>query len=230
MKLFKIFNRKKSRGKKKDVNPNPIVMDINNSRYVIEDSVFISIQSTAGDVKVYGWSLEYRFRQSDQYQWSGWWTVNNRVYQSRESTIDAAVKMKLSYDINHEYRSIPLYRMEEPQYRDYKIDKLLNDKKKDVYEIKGWRLKEDYEYYKNGRSNKPWVHKKGSVFIQLENGSIIKSGTCDNQTDRCHTLTRGELFTKWIPNGLVEEINISDEKWLHPHLLKELKIKLTDKK
>jgi hypothetical protein len=63
-------------------------------------------------------------------------------------------------------------------------------------------------------------HKKGSVFIQLENGSIIKCGYTESVrywgSEKRH-LSNKDLF---------EEVELKDEKWLYPHLLKEIKNKL----
>jgi hypothetical protein len=219
MNLFNIGKKEEV----KEVKPSPITMVINNIKHVIEDSLFIKVQSSADDVSVYGWSLETRY-QMRQGEWTSWYTYyNHRIYNTKESAIDASIKAGLTNRQDRECRVIPLYRMTEPQYREYKIDKLLgNDKKREVYEIKGWKLKEDYDWYK-APNNGTIVHKKGTIYIQLENGDVIKSGTADEYTWR---IGRSRLLTELIPKNLVEEIDITDEKWLHPHLLKELKIKL----
>lgn len=219
MNLFNIGKKEEV----KEVKPSPITMVINNIKHVIEDSLFIKVQSSADDVSVYGWSLETRY-QMRQGEWTSWYTYyNHRIYNTKESAIDASIKAGLTNRQDRECRVIPLYRMTEPQYREYKIDKLLgNDKKREVYEIKGWKLKEDYDWYKTP-NNGTIVHKKGTIYIQLENGDVIKSGTADEYTWR---IGRSRLLTELIPKNLVEEIDITDEKWLHPHLLKELKIKL----
>lgn len=218
MNLFNIGKKEES----KEVKPNPITMVINNIKHVIEDSLFIKVQSSADDVSVYGWSLETRY-QMRQGEWTSWYTYfNHRIYNTKESAIDASIKAGLINRPDRECRVIPLYRMTEPQYREYKIDRLLGqDKKRESFEIKGWKLKEDYEWYKT--PNNTIVHKKGTVYIQLENGDVIKSGTANEYTWR---IGRTKLINELIPKNLVEEINITDEKWLHPHLLKELKIKL----
>lgn len=220
MNLFNIGKKEES----KEVKPSPITMVINNIKHVIEDSLFIKVQSSADDVSVYGWSLETRY-QMRQGEWTSWYTYfNHRIYNTKESAIDASIKAGLTNRPDRECRVIPLYRMTEPQYRDYKIDKLLGaDKKRETFEIKGWKLKEDYEWYRNPHTNNTVIHKKGTVYIQLENGDVVKSGTANEYTWR---LGRTKLINELIPKNLVEEISITDEKWLHPHLLKELKIKL----
>ena len=210
-----IFKRKEESTSK------PLSMTINNKTYVIEDSSFIKIQSSASDVDVYGWSLETRYIKNPS---SNWYSYSNRIYNSRESAIDASLKINDSY---YEFRILPLYRMNESQFREYKIDKLFGDvEKREKFEIKGWKLKEDYEWYRNTHNNTIIQHKKGSIYIQLENGNIVKSGTSCEHTYR---VGRDKLFKDLIPKELVEEINIKDEKWIYPHLLKEVKIKLKTK-
>lgn len=222
MGVFNIFKKKEELEPKKE---NPMTIRINNKDHVIEDTLFIKIQASADDVKVYGWSLEMRSKYNES--WSTWHSYyNNRIYQSKETAMDAYIKVcPVSPHPHHEYRVTPLYIMTNPQYRDYKIEKLLSQvTPKKTYEIKGWKLKDDYEWYKNPHTGHSIVHKKGSVYIQLENGDIIKSGSYTDYTYRIGS--RDTLFNKLIPNGLVEEVKIEDEKWLHPHLLKELKVKL----
>ena len=90
-----------------------------------------------------------------------------------------------------------------------------------VYEIKGWKVKEDCEIeYKN--TNSKFKYKKGTLFIQLQSGDIlqVKSSRENNRSNRY------QLFNDLIPGGFVEEVKIEDEKWSHPHLLKEIKNKL----
>lgn len=228
--LFNMFKIRQSKSENKlesqlpiQTSPKPVTMTINNVEYTIKDDLNIKVQSSADDVNVYGWSLETRYKFNDE-RWSSWYTYyNHRIYHSRETAIDAAIKAGLGRDDKHEYRVTALYQMNEPQYREYKIDKLLGSRKpKQTYEIKGWKLKEDLVWYKNPHNGYEVVHKKGTVYIQLEDGGIIRSGV----TQYTHHVGRDKLFKELIPNGLVEEISIKDEKWLHPHLLKELKIKL----
>jgi hypothetical protein len=202
--------------KKKEDSPKPLSMTINNKIYAIEDSTFIKVQPVATDVDLYGWSLETKYNKST---YGSWYSHSNRIYNSRESAMDAALKIDRSF---YDYRILPLYRMTEIDFREYKINKLFGEiEKKEKYEIKGWKLKEDIEWYRY--NNHIVNHKKGSIYIQLENGDIIKSGTACETMIRCG---KDKLFKELIPKGLVEEINIKDEKWLYPHLLKEVKTKL----
>ena len=112
--------------------------------------------------------------------------------------------------------------MNEPQFRDYQIDQLLNDNphQKKSKEIKAWKVIEEHEEILS--NNHKIKVKKGTIFIQLENG-ILRSGTTSEPT----SYGLGYLLRNYLlPKGKVEEIDIRNEKWIHPHLCKELKTKL----
>ena len=193
---------------------------VNKKEYLLEEYSHIEIQDELLDTKIYGWTLEFKsqYQYKNMESWFSSWT--NRIYCSKQSALDAAIKI----GNKEEFRISPLYKMEGGVLRDYKISQILEDsvsnkdnkKSKNVYEIKSWKLTEDFEMNLYGK------HKKGSVFIQLEDGNIIKSGTSIEKTKRW-------LMTTFIPHakqlGIIQEIEIKDEKWLHPHLLKELKLK-----
>lgn len=225
--IFNLLGNKKKEDKLEQlptpVVAKPITMTIDNIDYTINENLNIKVQATADDVSIYGWSLETRYKFNDG-RWTTWYTYyNHRIYHSREIAMDAAIKAGLGRDMSHEYRVTALYRMEAPQYREYKIDKILGNRSpKQVYEIKGWKLKDDYEWYKNPHTGHSVIHKKGTVYIQLEDGGVVRSGV----TDYTYRVGRDKIINELIPNGLVEEVDIKDEKWLHPHLLKELKVKL----
>src|ERR1035437_402580 len=105
--MFKIFKKKV----KDIVKPKPpISMVVNNKKYIIEDSVFVSVQSSAEDIQVYGWSLESRYKNNGEF--GSWFTYyNNKIYRSRESAMDACIKSRSVSATSWEYRIIPLYRM-----------------------------------------------------------------------------------------------------------------------
>lgn len=199
---------------------------INNKEYAIADSQLIKIQAVADDVQIYGWSLEVRWKDNkgEFYNWSTYW--NHRIYVSRSSALDAATKVFPSYNNGYEWRIVPLYKMNEPQFRDYKIDQLLRpntvERKPKVYEIKAWKVKEDCEIFYE-RTNKTFKYKKGTLFIQMEDGNI--KSIKDQTTGMSHN-DRHQLFNDLIKNEQVEEVNIQNEKWAHPHLCKELKTKI----
>lgn len=193
--------------------------NIDGKIFAIADSMNIKVQTSSEDVQVYGWTLEVRWKHNGEWcQWMTYW--NHRIYQSRQSAMDAAIKVYPSYNKDYEWRISPLYKMNEPQFRDYKIDQLLYDnphQKKDK-EIKAWKVIEDHEeIFQSG--NKVKV-KKGTIFIQLENGQIFKSATTSEPTSYG---LRYLLNNYLLPKNKVEEIDIRNEKWIHPHLCKELK-------
>jgi len=180
----------------------------------------IEIQSYADDVHVYGWSLEVRWKyDGNWFPWVTHW--NHKIYQSQKSALDAASKIYTSHRRweDYQWRITPLYKMNVPEYRQYKIDRLLNDHPKEDTFVTAWKVKEDFETQIVGELVKV---KKGEIFLKTQRVTIrvatyIRS-TIPNQ---------GYLLTKYLlPMGLAEEIDISEEKWIHPHLCKELKRKL----
>jgi hypothetical protein len=187
---------------------------IKGTEYLIEEVSHIEIQDSFPETKIYGWTLEYKSRYSSNEEfWHTSWT--NRIYNSKQSALNAAIQTGMK----EEFRISPLYKMEGGVLRDYRISQILDDKpKKDKpFEIKAWKLKVD-DFVFNEHNKKS--HKKGSVFIQLENGSIIKCGYTESVrywgSEKRH-LSNKDIF---------EEVELKDEKWLYPHLLKELKNKL----
>jgi hypothetical protein len=121
--------------------------------------------------------------------------------------------------------------MTEPEYRDYKIDLLLTpnrvSKEPKVYEIKAWKVKEDCEITYE-RNNRTYKYSKNTLFIQMEDGNIrvVKNSNERNNTIYKHATM---ILEDLIKNEQVEEVNIKNEKWAHPHLCKELKIKIKNK-
>ena len=239
MKLFNLFKKKKATPVapttpvKNHFNSETMNYTINNREYAIADSQLIKVQAVADDVHLYGWSLEVRYRMSGG-EFCSWFTYwNNRIYNSRSSALDASTKVYTSSSPGYEYRIVPLYKMTEPEYRDYKIDLLLTpnrvNKEPKVYEIKAWKSKNDIEVEVPNKypSNKPYLYKckKNTMFIQMEDGNIriVKNSTEPKSIMYEH----GRYILEYlIKNELVEEVNIQNEKWAHPHLCKELKKKI----
>jgi len=231
MKLFNLFKKKKATPVapvKNHFNSETMTYTINNKEYAIADSQLIKIQAVADDVHLYGWSLEVRWKDSkgEFYSWSTYW--NHRVYTSRSSALDAATKIYPNYSNGYEYRIVPLYKMTEPEYRDYKIDQLLIpnrvNKEPKVYEIKAWKVKENCEVkYKN--TNIIYKYSKNTLFIQMEDGNIriVKNSIDPNSIIYTHARM---VLDDLIKDERVEEVNIQNEKWAHPHLCKELKTKI----
>jgi hypothetical protein len=231
MKLFNLFKKKKATAVapvKNHFNSETMTYTINNKEYAIADSQLIKIQAVAEDVHLYGWSLEVRWKDNkgEWYSWMTYW--NHRIYTSRSSALDAATKVYPSYHDGYEWRILPIYKMTEPEYREYKIDQLLMpnraNKEPKVYEIKAWKVKEDCEI-KYERNNMTYKYSKSTLFIQMEDGNIrlVKNSTESNSIIYSHARM---ILDDLIKNEQVEEVNIKNEKWAHPHLCKELKRKI----
>ena len=247
MKIFNLFKRKKNTSvapvepvttpapSKNHYNTDIMNYTINGKEYAIADSKLIKIQAVSDDVHLYGWSLEVRWRRQngEWYNWMTYW--NHRIYVTRNAALDAAGKIfpHWSFDSNgeSEWRIVPIYKMTEPQYRDYKIDQLLNtskvNKEPKVYEIKAWKVKEDCEV-KYERNHSIYKYSKNTLFIQMEEGNIR---VVKNKTERNKTIYSNSkmILDDLIKNEQVEEVNIKNEKWAHPHLCKELKNKINSK-
>jgi hypothetical protein len=57
----------------------------------------------------------------------------------------------------------------------------------------------------------------------MEDGNVR---SIKDQTSGINYHDRYQLFNNLIVENLVEEVNIQNEKWAHPHLCKELKKKI----
>jgi hypothetical protein len=230
MKLFNLFKKKSTivEPVKNHFKSDVMTYTINNKEYAIADSQLIKVQAVAEDVNLYGWSLEVRWKDSkgEFYSWSTYW--NHRIYVSRSSALDAATKVFPHYNNGYEWRIVPIYKMTEPEYREYKIDQLLMpnraNKEPKVYEIKAWKVKEDCEITYE-RNNRTYKYSKSTLFIQMEDGNIrlVKNSTESNSIIHLHARM---ILDDLIKNEQVEEVNIKNEKWAHPHLCKELKRKI----
>lgn len=61
------------------------------------------------------------------------------------------------------------------------------------------------------------VYTKDRIFVKLENGSVILLGNFTQGQQFVYNMTITQLKEKLI------EIELEDEKWIHPHLYKPLK-------
>lgn len=194
---------------------------VNNKEYLIEKSVTLPIQHTPSDVKIYGWCIECRWRRNngEWYNWFNYW--NHKIYQSRESAIDASIKISKSFnDREFEYRVAALYKMEMMQYREYKIDQLLNNNQKTTEKVMTtYKLKEDQVIT---YPNSTYTYKKNTLFIKRGKYDVIM---CATPTKPTRFLGNSRL-DDFLKNGLVEEVDILNEKWYHPHLIKPIKDKV----
>ena len=175
--------------------------------YSIYDFNVVKVQSVDNDIRPYGWAIEMRRNDSDVYFWYTYHT--NKIYSSHSSAMSALISIRKLYPKDYDFRITAIYAMDQNFYRNYKINKLFDENQPPVkkYELKAWKSLKDK-----------------SVFIQLESGRIIKAATPNDPTS--DGTSRRLLFEELIPKGLVEEIELKDEKWLYPHLLKELKTKI----
>jgi hypothetical protein len=184
--------------------------------YLIDKSeLIIQVEENEGLVP-YGYSIEQKYNSTS---WHTYWT--NAIYNSLSSALNAITQIPKSKD--NEYRIVPLYRLQGSAFREYKINEILKEtksKEQRLREIKAWKSKIDFEYPVGLKKSN--IIKRGSVFIQLENGTIIKSG----QTEKTRYYWSNDIKKHLENSDLFEEVELKDEKWLYPHLLKELKNKL----
>ena len=186
-------------------------MKVNGKEYLTEEIATYQCEDPNTDMQVYGWVIEFKFKDSNI--WSNYWT--NKIYNSKSSAENALIQIP-KYNIQEEYRILPLYRLQGSVLRDFKIKQVLGEvKKKKPHELKAWKSLKDFE--RHGKK-----HKRGSIFIQLQNGTIVKSG----QNEKTVYIWNSDFKLKLKEKKLFEEIELKDEKWLHPHLLKEVKVLL----
>lgn len=226
--LLDLFKKKDIKG---DMVPNrkPFAdWTIGGREYVTKDKFPIKAQIASEGIVIYGWSLETRFKMNGE--WSNWHRYhNNRIYYSMSSAIEAGIKIHPNGIKDIDWRICPLYKMNNAEYREFKIEQILSVNKKDtevkspLYEIKAWLLEEDFEIKFNNNST---IYKKGTFFIQRENGHVMISATPKTIVIRHKT----QVFKEIQKLGKIKEVNIMDMKQIHPHLLKELKQKLNIKK
>jgi hypothetical protein len=190
-----------------------------NKTWAVEESIRFKSQSICEDKQVYGFTLEVKAKDS---AWMPYW--NYKVYSSVESATEAFLKCYAhNYsNQNYEFRVRPLYVMTDAEFRDFKIDKLLKEEStqspKPKKQPQFFTVKEDF----NLTTGRIMTIKRGSVF-------------CKYYFDRCILIkdqrTRFYYGFNWIFNKLevenvVEKVDISDVKWIIPHLPKQLKVEL----
>lgn len=184
--------------------------------YLVEDFSTVKVQSVDNDIRPYGWVIEMKWKKYNSH-WTTYYT--NKIYNSNSSAMSALICIKNLWNNNKEYdfRITAIYAMDQNFYRNYKINQLVDENQSPVkkYELKAWKANQDNDTYK--------LKKDRTVFIQLENGRIIRAG---GPTDSTMEGSRKLLFDELMPKGMVQETELKDEKWLYPHLLKELKVKI----
>lgn len=198
---------RKEEPKKVETKKTTWINSVDGIDYSIDDFDVVKVQSVDSDIRPYGWTIEMRRNDSDAYFWYTYHT--NKIYSSHSSAMSALISVRKFYQGDYDFRITAIYAMDQNFYRNYKINKLFDENQLPVkkYEIKAWKSLKDK-----------------TVFIQLENGRIIKAGGPNDATS--DGTFRRFLFDELMPKGLVEEIELKDEKWLYPHLLRELKTKI----
>jgi hypothetical protein len=184
----------------------------------LKDMGNIIIQEPKPLSKVYGWTVELRRKSHSSEDW--FINYKNKIYGSQNVALDAAIKIINDFrqkgsnaNYFHDFKIIPIYKMDDSEYREWKIDQIIDKTEStDNKKIKSWKLKEDVLYYRS-------EYKSGTIFIELSNGCIITP----NESIPSRRVSKSFIH-KHI--NILEEIDIIDEKWVHPHLLKELKLKL----
>jgi len=231
-KLFNLFKKKSApettKALETDKRKPAEYWDIDGKRFATAEKMIVKTQTIDETRRIYGWTLEVRMQWNNnntQTHTTDWFTYHNhRIYQSQSSAIRALLSVN-KHNYYFDARIMPLYVMDNTEFRDYKIDKLLiPETNKDKFEIKAWKIKYDCEVKLKGIYN-PQKYKKGTIFIRLENGSVQQAATKNEKTRWAFRFELEEL----LENDLLEEFSIENEKWIHPHLCKELKTKFKNK-
>jgi len=189
----------------------------------MSELINVKVQETDKELQPYGWTVEIKSKSLSWYRaWS------NRIYNSESSALNAVAQLSASsYHKGDEFRISPLYKMDGSYLREKKIKQILGEEKstkEKLSEIKAWKLKKDFEFNNFG-GYLNYKSKRGSVFVELEGGQIVKNG----QTEKTRFFYSPHKVMEHLNNKeLFERIELKDEKWLYPHLLKELKIRIDE--
>jgi len=110
---------------------------LNNEYYMYKKSDFKALYSfsleisdevkikSMDDLYIYGWAIEVSWKDRKD-NWFNHW--NHRIYNSKESAIDAVNQFEKQSD-NHHFRIIPLYNFKNNGFRDYIISKIIQEEK-----------------------------------------------------------------------------------------------------
>lgn len=184
---------------------------INGNRYIKNDGIKIQIPEYDENQKIVGWLLETRFKHQGIF--TIWQRYRNKLYYSNDDAIQAAIKIsKTSFysdKDDFEWRTYPLFKMNNSQWREYQIDELLkvNTENGNENESKFWKVLEDYKFYNQ-------TVKKGDIIVKFGN-SFIKLATPTEKTF---------YFSKYsYENIKKQEIKLNDINNLYPHFTKQLK-------
>jgi hypothetical protein len=229
--MFNFFKKELNRapqntemiGKKVDANQ---VAIINNKQYVIEKTHVVKCSPYTEDIKPCGWILEYGNVIKDQTFWNNY---SGRIYTTRDSAIQSMIQIGKTWGRpDREWRISAIYRMEQMEYRDYLIDEIFKEQKPPKkYDLKFWKVREDAEVELTNRDKRTPVGtfkiKKGTIYCQMEDGSMWTLATPTSpMLGYVWNRILGEYL---IPGNYVDEVDIMEQKWIHPHLPISLKNK-----
>jgi hypothetical protein len=189
-------------------------MRVNKKEYLIESGELIvnlsEIDETYSKL-VYGYSIEVNW-SGDLKSENNWHTYyTNKIYCSEKSAIDAILQIPKTG--KESFRLVTLYRMSNMDFREYKINKILDSEVNSLNNTnlkpKAWKAKQDFNI-------DHFFIKRGSIFVKLGNRII--------QSSKTQRTINFKYLNKHLKNSeFFEEIELKDEKWLYPHLLKEFK-------
>lgn len=97
---------------------------INNTDWVTEKFIEFESQSIHKDLKPYGWTLEVNWKYSNG--WEMYW--NRKIYKSSKSAAEAALQCSIAYRPEFKWRIRPLYIMDQAEYRNFQIEKIIYNK------------------------------------------------------------------------------------------------------
>ena len=180
--------------------------------YKYKDDEHVEIKTDSienNSVKIHGWIVEYRY--SDETKWYSHW--NKKVYMSKEQALAAISQSKSSYQSHNviEFRITPLYNIDAGYYRDIKIAEIFKDKIPDI-SPKFYKLNRDYEKYDS--------YKKGRIFVDIDGYHCWCLATPTMPKIGSHL---SHLIKEMKSKGVLDEVKIEDEKWILPHINREVK-------
>ena len=90
-------------------------------KFSLEEKFSVSIGQYPENITIYGYIIEYKI--------SIFWHIyhSKKFYKTKISAIDALNQLNKFKCINHEYRIVPLFKLNNIQWRDYTISQIINN-------------------------------------------------------------------------------------------------------
>jgi len=103
--------------------PKKWVMDnyVIKEKFSLEEKFSFSIGEYPENITVYGYIIEYKISNS----WHIY--ITKKFYKNKISAIDALNQLNKYKAINEEFRIVPLFKLNETQWRDYTISQIINN-------------------------------------------------------------------------------------------------------